>query len=157
MSDSITLPLKVALTGPIFSFTLVVISVSESFSSDSQPGMHCFSTSASLSAAHTVSRLAAMRSSPVISMLALSLIWAAFDLGPRAPQRTSPLPGWRADVAPYPCRGPNGVDHRRHNWQDAAGKQPPARPGSHPAACATGRARAAPAWVRGKPGDPAGA
>ncbi len=39
MSDRVTLPLKAALTGPMRSRTFAVISVSDSFSSDSQPGM----------------------------------------------------------------------------------------------------------------------
>ena len=40
----------------------------ESFSSDSQPGMHCFRIAGSLSACQTLSRIAAMRYSPDISM-----------------------------------------------------------------------------------------
>src|SRR6185437_2699845 len=68
MSDRVTLPLNAALTGPIRRRTLAVISVSESFSSDSQPGMQAFSTSASFSAANTFSRGASIRYSPLISI-----------------------------------------------------------------------------------------
>src|SRR5579883_593869 len=68
MSDSVTLPLKAALTGPMRSRTLAVISVSESLSSDSQPGMQACSTAGSFSAAKTLSRGAAIRYSPLISI-----------------------------------------------------------------------------------------
>ena len=49
--------MNAARTGPICSFTLAAMSVSDTFSRDSQPGMHCLSTSTSLRAAHTASRL----------------------------------------------------------------------------------------------------
>jgi hypothetical protein len=49
--------------------TLPFISVGDVFSSSSQPGMHCLRISGSLSASHTLSRDAAMRYSPVMSML----------------------------------------------------------------------------------------
>src|SRR3954454_12524985 len=68
MSDRVTLPLNAALTGPMRSRTLAVISVSESLSSDSHPGMQAFSTSASFSAAKTFSRGAAILYSPLISI-----------------------------------------------------------------------------------------
>src|SRR5215469_38937 len=69
MSDSVTLPPKVALTGPMRRRTRAFISVSDVFSSDSQPGMQACSTVGSLSAAKTLSRPAAIRYSPLISMI----------------------------------------------------------------------------------------
>src|SRR5215472_229074 len=60
MSDRVTLPLNAALTGPMRSRTFAVISVSDSFSSDSQPGMQAFKTSASFGAS--------IRYSPLISI-----------------------------------------------------------------------------------------
>ena len=68
MSDRVTLPEKAALTGPIRKRTLAAISVSELFSSDSQPGMQAFRTSASFNAAKTFSRDAAILYSPLISI-----------------------------------------------------------------------------------------
>src|ERR1700733_3252136 len=68
MSLSVTLPLKAALTGPMRSRTLALISVSEDLSSDSQPGMQAFSTSGSFSAANTFSRGAAILYSPLMSI-----------------------------------------------------------------------------------------
>src|SRR5688572_28258140 len=68
MSDRVTLPLNEALTGPMRRRTLAVISVSLSLSSDSQPGMQAFSTSASFSAANTFSRDAAILYSPLMSI-----------------------------------------------------------------------------------------
>ena len=49
--------------------TVAVISVSESFSSDWQPGIESFRTAGSLSAAQTLSRGAGIRYSPDISMV----------------------------------------------------------------------------------------
>ena len=54
--------------GPIFTAAVAFISVSDSFSRLSQPGMLALSTSGSLSACHTVWRGAAMRRSPVMSI-----------------------------------------------------------------------------------------
>ena len=68
MSDSVTLPVKLALTGPMRRRTLAFISVSDVFSSDSQPGMQACSTAGSLSAAKTFSRDAAILYSPLISI-----------------------------------------------------------------------------------------
>src|SRR5204862_6506317 len=68
MSLSVTLPVNEALTGPMRRRTLAVISVSLSFSSDSQPGMQAFSTSWSFSAANTFSRGAAILYSPLMSI-----------------------------------------------------------------------------------------
>src|SRR3954465_1568136 len=73
MSDRVTLPLNAALTGPMRRRTLAVISVSLSFSSDSQPGMQACSTAWSFSAANTFSRGAAILYSPLISMGLLPL------------------------------------------------------------------------------------
>src|ERR1700704_3354524 len=66
MSVRLTLPLKRALTGPILTLTTACISVSESFSRLSQPGMEAFSVSASLSLAHTVALSAGSTNSPDI-------------------------------------------------------------------------------------------
>src|SRR5690349_11228670 len=85
MSDRVTLPLNAALTGPMRSRTLAVISVSESFSSDSQPGMQAFSTSASFSAANTFSRGASIRYSPLISISLLLLAFPPHSYGEVAP------------------------------------------------------------------------
>src|SRR5438128_4624032 len=71
MSDSVTLPEKLALTGPMRMRTFAFISVSDVFSSDSHPGMQACSTTGSLSAAKTLSRGAATLYSPLISMMAL--------------------------------------------------------------------------------------
>jgi hypothetical protein len=60
MSESVTLPLNEAFTGPILRVTFACISVSEVFSTLSQPGMLARSTSGSLSAAQTTSRGAAI-------------------------------------------------------------------------------------------------
>ena len=45
-----TLPLKLAFTGPTLAVTLAVISVSDRRRISSQPGMHCLRISGSLSA-----------------------------------------------------------------------------------------------------------
>src|SRR6266513_2130954 len=60
-SDSVTLPPKVAFTGPTLNTTVAVISVGEDISRDWQPGMDFFKISGSLSAAHTLSLDAGMR------------------------------------------------------------------------------------------------
>src|SRR5262249_26623372 len=75
MSVRLTLPLKRALTGPIFTLTAACSSVSESFSRLSQPGMEARNVSASLSRAHTVARSAGSTNSPdiVTAMAHLSL------------------------------------------------------------------------------------
>src|SRR5215831_9465509 len=75
MSVRLTLPLKRALTGPIFTLTAACSSVSESFSRLSQPGMDAFNVSASLRRAHTVARSAGSTNSPdiVTAMAHLSL------------------------------------------------------------------------------------
>src|SRR5437764_328106 len=64
MSERVTLPLKVAFTGPTATLAVACSSVSLSFSSASQPGMHCFRISGSLSAAQTVARSAGSTTSP---------------------------------------------------------------------------------------------
>ena len=51
-----TLPLNFALTGPTLAVTWAWNSVSEVFSSSSQPAIDCFRTSGSLSAAQTSER-----------------------------------------------------------------------------------------------------
>ncbi len=66
--DNVTLPLKVAFTGPTLATTLAVNSVSETFSMVWQPGIACFRISGSLSPCQTRSRGAGMRNSPVISI-----------------------------------------------------------------------------------------
>ena len=68
MSLSVTLPEKLALTGPMRMRTLAFISVSEVFSKDSQPGMQACSTAWSFNAAKTFSRGAAILYSPLISI-----------------------------------------------------------------------------------------
>src|SRR5476651_868981 len=80
MSDKVTLPEKPALTGPIRKRTLAVISVSESFSSVSQPGMQACRIAWSFSAAKTLSRGAAILYSPLISMGDFHLSTPAFRL-----------------------------------------------------------------------------
>src|ERR1700722_18222568 len=60
-SDNVTLPPNVAFTGPTLNTTVAVISVGDDISRFWQPGMHCFSTSGSLSAAHTFSFAAGIR------------------------------------------------------------------------------------------------
>src|SRR5437868_10582017 len=73
MSESVSLPLNLALTGP----TRATISTWNSFSPvrsiDSQPGTQVFSISGSLSASQTTFCGAAISCSPVISMLVLPL------------------------------------------------------------------------------------
>src|ERR1700722_3841782 len=66
MSESCTWPLNRALTGPILMVATALNPVSEVLLSSSHPGMHCLSTSASLSFAHTTSRGAASWTSPFI-------------------------------------------------------------------------------------------
>ena len=63
-----TLPVKLALTGPMRMRTFAFISVSDDFSRDSQPGMQACRMAASFSAAKTFSRGAAILYSPLISM-----------------------------------------------------------------------------------------
>src|SRR5579863_9335810 len=73
-SVSVTLPEKLAFTGPTRATTLAVNSVSETFSTVSQPGMQALSVAGSLSFSHTAARGAGMRSSPCISMRMLPLL-----------------------------------------------------------------------------------
>src|SRR5271154_3995932 len=68
MSESSTLPLNVAETGPILVLTTAAKPVSPDFSSDSQPGMEDLSTSGSLSSAQTFGLPAGKVTSPVIVM-----------------------------------------------------------------------------------------
>src|SRR5262245_29687143 len=77
MSVSLTLPLKVARTGPTASFTRAVMSVGDCITRDSQPVMHCLRMSGSFSAAHTFWRLAAIWREPVMSMECLLNSWLA--------------------------------------------------------------------------------
>src|SRR5580658_3149552 len=67
-SESSTLPLKVADTGPILVLTTAAKPLSPDFSSDSQPGMQDLSTSGSLRSAQTFGRSAGKVTSPVIVM-----------------------------------------------------------------------------------------
>src|SRR5947209_17319338 len=55
MSDRLTLPAKLALTGPTLTTTVAVISFGAVISSFWQPGMHLASISGSVSAAQTLS------------------------------------------------------------------------------------------------------
>src|SRR5579863_1138455 len=55
MSDSTTLPAKLAFTGPTLTTTVAVISLGAVDSSFWQPGMHLASTAGSLSPAQTLS------------------------------------------------------------------------------------------------------
>src|SRR5471032_1871323 len=80
MSDKVTLPENPALTGPIRRRTLAVISVSESFSSVSQPGMQACRIAWSFSAANTLSRDAAILYSPLISIGDFHLFTPAYRL-----------------------------------------------------------------------------
>src|SRR5262245_53326913 len=57
------------LTGPTFAFTLAEKSLSETLCISSQPGMHCLSTSGSLSAFHTSCCGAWISFSPCIFMI----------------------------------------------------------------------------------------
>src|SRR5689334_3897698 len=67
------LPLKRALTGPTLTATSALNASSPVRSSDSQPAMHDFSTSGSLSAAQVVSTDAGMSRSPCSSIAARSV------------------------------------------------------------------------------------
>ena len=62
MSREVTWPEKLALIGPSFRATRAFISVGDSISMLSQPGMQAFKISGSLSACQTWARGAAMRS-----------------------------------------------------------------------------------------------
>jgi hypothetical protein len=64
----LTLPLKRAEIGPILIAAVARISVSESFSRLSQPGIAAFSTAGSFKASQTIWRGAGMRRSPVMSI-----------------------------------------------------------------------------------------
>src|SRR5579872_585846 len=68
MSESSTLPLNVAETGPIFVLTTAAKPLSPVFSSDSQPGIADLRTSGSLSSAQTFGLSAGKVTSPVIVM-----------------------------------------------------------------------------------------
>src|SRR5208282_4920845 len=68
MSESSTLPLKVAETGPIFVLTTAAKPLSPALSRDSQPGIQALSTSGSLSNAQTFGLSAGSVASPVIVM-----------------------------------------------------------------------------------------
>src|SRR5271165_4669165 len=68
MSESSTLPLKVAETGPIFVLTTAAKPLSPALSRDSHPGIQALSTSGSLSSAQTFGLSAGSVASPVIVM-----------------------------------------------------------------------------------------
>src|SRR5262245_66406993 len=91
MSVSLTLPLKVARTGPTASFTRAVMSVGDCISSDSQPVMHCLRMAGSLSAAHTFWRLAAICREPVMFMECLLVSLAAWFSVDRSAAGVRPL------------------------------------------------------------------
>src|SRR5829696_4536674 len=84
------LPLKRALTGPTLKATSVLNASPPVFSSDSQPAMHDFSTSGSLSAAHVVSTDAGMSRSPFSSMATRS-VGMEGRLRSRGTQRTTEI------------------------------------------------------------------
>src|SRR5271165_2081730 len=65
-SESSTLPLKVAETGPILTLATAAKPFSPALSRDWQPGMQLFRTSGSLSNAQTLDRGAGRVASPVI-------------------------------------------------------------------------------------------
>src|SRR5579859_3137215 len=67
-SAKCTLPLNRPDIGPTFTAAVACMSLSDSLSSVSQPGMLAFSTAGSLSACQTAWRGAAMRRSPVMSI-----------------------------------------------------------------------------------------
>src|SRR6266851_8038869 len=83
MSVRCTLPLNFALTGPILMVATAWNSVGELMLSSSHPGMHCLSTSESLSFAHTTSRVAASWTSPfIVIAIAPSPVARTDHLGP---------------------------------------------------------------------------
>src|SRR5215212_7416577 len=84
------LPLKRALTGPTLTATSALNASSPVFSSDSQPAMHDFSTSGSLSAAQVVSTDAGISRSPFSSMATRS-VGVEGRLRSRGTQRTTEI------------------------------------------------------------------
>src|ERR1700693_2335626 len=66
MSESSTLPLKVAETGPIFSLTTAAKPFSPVFSNDWHPGIAALRVSGSFRSAHTFGLSAGKVTSPVI-------------------------------------------------------------------------------------------
>src|SRR4051812_8061080 len=84
------LPLKRALTGPTLTATKAVNASSPVRSSDSQPAMHAFSTTGSLSAAQVVSTDAGMSRSPFSSMAARS-VGMEGHFGSRCAQRAAEI------------------------------------------------------------------
>ena len=88
MSESSTLPLKVAETGPILVLTTAAKPLSPVLSSDWQPGMQALRTSGSLSSAQTFGRPAGSVASPVI-VIAMDVpsCRGLFDRPPLRPQR----------------------------------------------------------------------
>src|SRR4029078_9664419 len=94
MSVRLTLPLKRALTGPIFTLTTACNSVSESFSRLSQPGVEAFSVSASLSLAHTVALSAGSTNSPDIVTAMVALLVSSSSLTRRPSERDN---AWSVD------------------------------------------------------------
>ena len=81
-----TLPWKVALTGPTFCLTTASKPSSGLPVSSWQPGIAAFSTSALFSAAQTTARGAAIRRDPCISIASSSPLLAATVAG-------TPVPG----------------------------------------------------------------
>ena len=104
MSESSTLPLKVAETGPILILTTAAKPLSPVFSSDWQPGMQALSTSGSLSIAQTFGRSAGSVTSPVI-VIAMTFL----------PSRTAAASNVRALACAISVGASTSVSHRARN------------------------------------------
>src|SRR5215212_1570980 len=87
MSDRLTLPLKVALTGPTAILAVAVNSVSLVLASSWHPGIERLRISASFSAAHTVARSAGSITCPVI-VIAMLLSASCAGVGQPEPDIT---------------------------------------------------------------------
>src|SRR5580704_18025947 len=115
MSESVTFPLKVALTGPMVSLAVARKAVSPSFTSSWHPGMQALSTSGSFSFVQTTDFAAGSCTSPVMLMAMV----ASFSKNRR-----------RKRIAPHQING-NRANHiarildQRHkgaipDWRNAA-------------------------------------
>src|SRR6478609_579650 len=80
MSASVTLPLNLADTGPILSASPTEYSFSPVSSKRSQPGMHFFRVSGSLSASQACCCVTPRRRLPSISMV--DSLWSSWGNGP---------------------------------------------------------------------------
>ena len=97
-----TLPLKRALTGPILTTAMAWNSVSEALLSSSQPGMQALSTSASLSLAHTTSRLAGSCTSPVMT-IAIGVVSLSRNLSNGLSPWRAPEKSFAAGLERFKC------------------------------------------------------